>query len=599
MILPALWLLLGLFLVVAFFLYRRRTSAPAPAPQVDPLDRLLRSTFERSPVGIGYVDSAGTWLFVNRRLSSMLGYANVELLNVPLRMMTHADDRKREAPMLAALRAGKSSGYALVKRLQRKTGEYRTFRVQMLRCGDDQHAVYQCVLEELTHQATSMEQIVGALHGIEEAAVIHCDASGTITGWTKGAERIFGRTEAEVLGRPWHWLRGIHHTEASELLASAAQSGKLEQTITPTRPDGTQISIFSTIVPYSHMQSTGFIEICRESGSTSSFGRIAAEKQELATACESLLAKEAEQNASIAALRASNAELSRKLRVLASGIRKLLAEREAAGLGSRPRPITDPAVAPLAAAGIPETGTLDDVLRTVAEQGRTGTLQIRAADGEQRLFFDDGHLVAFSSGRKESFLGQLLVDSGVITEEQRVAALEDHRESGRPFGSSLLYLGHATAEDLAKVIRSNAQRELAESAQWASSKFAFFEGRGTERGFTPISIDILSILAETAENAQEVEATTSSGDDSGNIVPTQPDAQETANGNGHDKERYFVARANGRSSSSRSAIYHTPDCTSARSIPQKSMVRFTSVEEAQQNQYSPCKRCVTPTETRA
>lgn len=592
MVLPALWTLLAILVGVAFFHFRGRgKAAAAPSQQIEPIDRLLRSAFDRSPVGVGYLDPNGSWLFVNKRLASLLGYSAGELLNVPMRMLTHGDDRKREAPLLASVRSGRSNGYTIVKRLHRKSGEYRTFRVQLLRCGDDQSAVHQCTIEEVAQQATSVEQVVSALHAVEEAAVIHCDGSGTITAWTRGAERLFGRTEAEVLGRPWHSLHDVTHSEITALLTEAAQSGKAERTVSRKRPDGTVVNFASTIVPYSLMHSTGFVEICREE-TTASFATLATQVRDLTAECATLREQDASNTNVIASLRTYNAELARKLRVLASGIKKLMAEREAAGLPSL-RPISDPAITPIRipAAQLPDT--IDEAIRHVVEQHRSGTLAIRATDGEQHLEFDEGRLIAFSSGRKENFLGQLLVDGGVITEEQRVATLDDHRASGRPFGSSLLHLGFATAADLATVIRTKAQRELAESINWEGSTFVFTERSDEGRGLAPVSIDVLDILSEIAGEASSENP----------IVPASaaPLADVAkipvrSNGNGH----YYVARALGRStSSSRTPSFHAPDCTSARTIPQQSLVRFDSVEEAAASRYIPCKRCIGQMENRA
>ena len=579
MVLPLLSTLLALLLVVALFLLRGRGRAATPAAQpIEPIDRLLRSAFDRSPVGVGYLDPNGAWLFVNKRLASLLGYSHLELLNVPMRMLTHGDDRKREAPLLATVRSGKSNGYTIVKRLHRKSGDYRTFRVQMIRCGDEQNAVHQCTVEEVTQQATSIEQVVMALQPIDEAAVVHCDGSSTITVWTRGAERLFGRSEAEALGRPWHVVHQMHHSEITALLAEASQNGKAERTTTRKRPDGTSVTVISTIVPYSLMQSIGFIEVSREE-EPASVTAFTSQVRELEKECATLREQHASHEMVVASLRASNAELARKLRVLASGIRKLMAEREAAGL--RPlRPITDPSLTPLPLAAMSLPETIDEAIRKVVEQQRSGTLAIRADDGEQQLVFEEGRLIAFSSGRKEAFLGQLLVDAGVITEQQRIEALEEHRATGKPFGSSLLRLGFATAADLATVIRTKAHRELAESINWTGATFSFAERGEDDRAFTPIAIDVLDILAEIGSGNQPIETDPPLAEVSSTPVRTD--------GNG----RYFVARAAGRSASGRTPAFHAPDCTTAHAIPQQSLVRFDSAEEAAASRYTPCKRCL-------
>jgi PAS domain S-box-containing protein len=88
-------------------------------------------------------------------------------------------------------------------------------------------------------------------------AIIYADAAGTIAFWNKGAQRIFGFTEAEALGksldiiipeslRQRHWggfeqtvQSGKSHYGAGDVLAVPA-----------LRKDGTHISVEFTILPF-------------------------------------------------------------------------------------------------------------------------------------------------------------------------------------------------------------------------------------------------------------------------------------------------------------------------------------------------------------
>lgn len=316
MILKTLWVLLFLLLGFAAFLFKRRKPEVQTVAVNDPVDRLLRAAFDHSPVGVGYIDANGAWVYVNRRLALILGYTPSEMQHVPLRMLTHAEDRRREGALLASLRSGRSSGYTLVKRLHRKTGEFRTCRVQMLRCGDESNVIYQCTIEDVGLQTTSVEQVVAALQEVEDAAIIHCDASGTISRWSRGAEHLFGYTEAQMIGRPWHELHGVDHHAVPGMLAEASRAGRLVEAATRKRADGSTISVVSTIVPYVQMQSTGFVEVCRAAG-PSPLATVASENERLRGMIEEFERKEISFTETVSMLRASNLDLSRKVRLLA------------------------------------------------------------------------------------------------------------------------------------------------------------------------------------------------------------------------------------------------------------------------------------------
>ena len=88
-------------------------------------------------------------------------------------------------------------------------------------------------------------------------AVIYADALGKIRFWNKGAERIFGFTEAEALGQPLDIiipdnLRARHHQGHEKTMRTGeTRFGGGETLAVPAlRKDGTRISVEFTIVPF-------------------------------------------------------------------------------------------------------------------------------------------------------------------------------------------------------------------------------------------------------------------------------------------------------------------------------------------------------------
>ncbi|HEV7240200.1 MAG TPA: PAS domain S-box protein [Thermoanaerobaculia bacterium] len=512
----ALWALPALLVLLAVLVIRRRRKEPRPRPATPlPLDRpeMLQAAFDRASVGVGFVTGDGQWLEANRRLLSILGYSFAEFGNLPLRFLTHPDDRKREAPLLAEIRAGKRAAYAMTKRLMRKSGDYRSARVHMLRCAESPQPLFQCIVEDSGHQSTPVEAIFAAMAEVPDSAAILCDASGLITGWNKGAERLFGHAAEEILSTPWMKLHvGETKESLTRLIGTAAQNGFARALNKRVLHDGSHVVVRSVIIPdLLRGDASGFLEICHEE--TAAARKAPAERQS-----DSALAKTLEENAamrdaiaraesaeaelrqSVTSLKTTNAELSRKVRLLASAIRKMLPARKP----DEPQIAAVPAAPAAAVERTPVELTwrsvtgedLGNTLAAVAEEARSGVLHLRSDHGEKRFVFENGQLIACSSDRDERLLGQLLVDAGVIDEAQRGAALETHRATGVPFGSSIVNLGLATEDDVAEIIRAKAKNEIADAAAWQQAEWAFTESTTASAAMVPIAIDVLAVLAE-------------------------------------------------------------------------------------------------------
>ena len=676
---PLYLLLLAAIATAAIVIVHRRArpAAVADTTEHDARDLFLRNAFERASLGIGFMNGEGQWLDANRRFLSALGYTRAELGNVPLRLMTHAEDRKREASLFAELRSGKRSGYAITKRLQRKSGEYRTFRVQMLRCAESPQAIYQCSIDDGDQQATRLELISSALDEFDNAAVIFCDATGVVSGWNRGAEAMFGYTETEIVGKPWGTLhRDSNSSSVAKLLTSAAQHGFTRTVTARVRKDGGGMNVRSVLIPdLRGRDSAGFFEVCylegapqatrprshdesqhmhdlrednahlreeleRHLAAVRQLAEIHTQNESLRQAVERKSAVEAQLRDVVTTLRVANTELTRKVRILSGAVRKMVSARKAEG-GSPVNVSLPPGMDDHLEWSDLRGSALHDTVRRIAQQQESGLLQLRSGAAEKRLVFEAGRLVAITSDNDDRLLGQLLVDAGVIDEEQRRQVLESHRATGMPFGSSIVRMGLATEEDIAEIIRAKAKRELEDAATWSEGQAAFTASE-THAELMPIAVDILAVLTEldpelsTDLSASEDEIEAVAGEpapapaqvpdipvDTTPIPETNPETlaviaaaeltpqvpppdaiagEQPADAPAAEPEPAAIEevdagepRTSGRfvgRASNKGRTFHIVGCKSAKTIPKKQRVYFDTEEGALAQHFKPCERCL-------
>jgi PAS domain S-box-containing protein len=122
-------------------------------------------------------------------------------------------------------------------------------------------------------------------------AVVYADAAGVIGFWNRGAERIFGHTEAEALGqsldliipanlRDRHW-QGFRATIAT---GQSRYGGGDLLAVPALRKDGSRVSIEFTILPFRDAEGRmlGIAAILRDV--TARFEEMRALRKELAEA---------------------------------------------------------------------------------------------------------------------------------------------------------------------------------------------------------------------------------------------------------------------------------------------------------------------------
>ncbi|GEM_PF-452691 len=81
----------------------------------------------------------------------------------------------------------------------------------------------QAVEQSLQETAQSMQLLV---EGVVDATIVRLDHNGTVLGWNAGAQRLFGRHEADAVGQPWSVFFVAGDAAAPDLLAQAQHTGR-------------------------------------------------------------------------------------------------------------------------------------------------------------------------------------------------------------------------------------------------------------------------------------------------------------------------------------------------------------------------------------
>ncbi len=150
----------------------------------------------------------------------------------------------------------------------------------------------------------------------------------------------------------------------------------------------------------------------------------------------------------------------------------------------------------MAISGSLRTMQFSELLQWLSTGLKTGTLVVRGAPGEKRIYFQRGKIVSSSSTVEREFLGRFLVGFGFITEEELLRALQVQQESKVLLGKILVMIGAIREEELADLLRLKAAETIYDVFLWEDGSFAFLDGEIPTLAMVTIASDVTGIVME-------------------------------------------------------------------------------------------------------
>jgi diguanylate cyclase (GGDEF)-like protein/PAS domain S-box-containing protein len=249
-------------------------SAIANAKEPTRIDfDLVREAFDRTSVGLVVISPEGVFRQVNRAFCDILGYTREEIESQSFRQFTHPDDIARDEEQLRAVRAGGDIAATVEKRFLRKGGAEvwvrRSAAVMRDSAGQARFIVGAFVdLTEQRQKDRALSQMNAFLTAIVEnspVAIYTSDRDGIVNFWNPAAERMFGFTREQAMGRLAPFVPE-ESREAARQLRERALAGEVVdvQAFEGRRADGTAIVVRGAVAPLRDEtgSSTGMLVAC-------------------------------------------------------------------------------------------------------------------------------------------------------------------------------------------------------------------------------------------------------------------------------------------------------------------------------------------------
>jgi len=227
---------------------------------------------ETAREGIAFLDEAGTFLYVNPAYADTYGYDREELVGEHWEIL-YPDEhvtQVSEEILPSVPVEGKWSGESI--HLD-EDGNRLVVNHALSYCSE---GTLLCFIQDITEHK-EMERALEQerqrfelfVDAVEDYAIFSLDTEGFITSWNRGAQRLKGYDEGEIIGEHFSVFYPEEKVEAEypeRLLETALEDGSVEDTGWRVRKDGSEFwaNVVITAVFDDDGQHQGFLKVTRE-----------------------------------------------------------------------------------------------------------------------------------------------------------------------------------------------------------------------------------------------------------------------------------------------------------------------------------------------
>jgi PAS domain S-box-containing protein len=206
----------------------------------------------------------------NRGAQRIFGYTADEVIGRPVTILIPDDHLDEEPGILARIRAGERIEHYQTVRV-RKDGTLVdiSLTVSPIRKPDGTIIGASKIARDITEYRRAQETLLAQAEVIGQAydAIFLRDSANRITLWNRGAERTYGYTQEEALGRsPHELLKTVPPVPLEEIYESLRREGFWEGELLHTRKDGERLFVETrwATVRDGRGQTTSVLEITRD-----------------------------------------------------------------------------------------------------------------------------------------------------------------------------------------------------------------------------------------------------------------------------------------------------------------------------------------------
>jgi len=215
----------------------------------------FHNAFDYAAIGMALVGLNGSWLQVNHSLCEIVGYSEAELLSKTCQEITHPDDLDTDFDYVRQLLTGEIRCYHMEKRYIHKLGHVVWIMLSVsLVCDIHGQPLYFITqIQDITERKRveqTLQQQAYIFENISDGVIV-TDLSGRVIDWNRAAEKMFGYSKAEVLGKNLGILRKPEESAVltQKIIDELHTANRWAGEINFVRKDGTEGVCETVFVP--------------------------------------------------------------------------------------------------------------------------------------------------------------------------------------------------------------------------------------------------------------------------------------------------------------------------------------------------------------